>query len=415
MNQAGLPAQIIISPSVTDTPVPTLFFTETPRPTFTHLPTDPVTPQPGVNLNGSDNPNGEGNLNGDATQVFTGNGMLISSVKSAYEFGQYDQCITTVSELLDSMPEWALGYYYRGMSKDRIALKTHALNEYNQLLDEARADLDKAIAIGPVDSRFFTGRAQIFAHRQGVLENRTSEIEALNISIDNLDAGTRLGRYEGEDSIFYKPLFLAGVDRCQEAVDLAQKLISENPTSKQLKIYEYGFMAIGYLCLEDYANARQANEMPMQNSPDRDTQALQARILIGLGDIDAAYSVIDNSIASNPNYGGDRYYLRALLNWDRGEKDLARQDLTKGSGSTWYHGGIFAYVSGLMMLDSGDSARAAELFKYADATVQVTEGPWLRNRIRDALASLNIPHQEPTPNISFAATPIIFEQLTPAP
>jgi tetratricopeptide (TPR) repeat protein len=190
------------------------------------------------------------------------------------------------------MPEWSTGYFYRGMCKDRVALKTHSLDLYNQLLDEARADLDKAIAIGPIDSRYFTGRAQIISHRQAVFENRTSEIEALNIGIDNLDAGARLGRYAGEDSEFYKPLFLSGVGRCQEAVDLAQKIIAANSTSKQLKIYEYGFMAIGYLCLEDYANAKQANEMPMQNFPDRDTQTLQARILVGLGDMDAAYSGI---------------------------------------------------------------------------------------------------------------------------
>lgn len=396
-------AQSNFTETATEIFIPQIVSTQTPWPTFTHLPTVFETPQPDVARNT------------DATQADISLGLKISAVKMAYDSGQYDQCITTVSELLERMPEWSAGYYYRGMSKDRIALKTHTLDSYNQLLDEAREDLDKAIALGPVDSRYFTGRAQIYSHRQAVLENRTSEIEALNIGIDNLDAGARLGRYAGEDSEFYKPLFLSGVGRCQEAVDLAQKLISENPTSRQLKNYEYGFMAIGYLCLEDYAMAKQANEMPMQNNPDRDTLSLQARILIGLGEMDAAYSVIDRSISSNPNFGGDRYYLRALLHWDRGEKDLARQDLTKGSGSTWYHGGIFAYVAGLMFLDEGDQAKAAELFKYADATVKYEEGPWLRNRIREALAGMNIPQQEPTPNVLFAVTPIIFEQLTPEP
>lgn len=403
INRGEIAAMSNNSEAITGTPMPPLISTQTPWPTFTHLPTVFETPQP------------ETSQSGDATQVYESLGFQITAARKAFDTKQYDQCITSYTNLLQKMPNWTSGYNNRGGCKDSVAGKSHNLETYNQLLDEALADLDKAIAIGPEKNRYFSQRAFIYYHKQLVLENRSSEFDALKIGLENIDVGIRLGKYAESDSEIDKPLFLNGLGRCQESIDLAGKILAENPNDIDVLKSEYEYLSTGYMCLGDYATARRMNEKLLVFTNDCDALARQTRIFIGLGDNDQAYSVIDKCISGSPNYAGDRYYLRALLHWDRGEKDLARQDLLAGAGNTWYHGGLFAYVAGLIAMDEGDRTKAIELFKYAEATVKIEEAPWLKTRIRNSLSGLNISEQEPTPNIVFASTPIIFEQLTPAP
>jgi tetratricopeptide (TPR) repeat protein len=389
------------TPLVTETQLPPIAPTNTPWPTFTHLPLVSSTVQPA------------GEITGQSTQVYESLGFQITAARRALDTDQYDECINYYNTLLQKLPNFTSGYQNRSICKNKKAGRSHDLETYNSLLNEAQADVDKAISLGPVKSKYLNERAFVFYHKQLVFENHTSEIAALNIGLDNMQNAVRLG--DDPDSSIDMPLFFNELGRCQEGVDLVNQLLEAKPADRNFIVSLYDNLANGYLCLEDYTRAKQVIENLIQMNPNCDAYSTETRILIGLGDLDQAYSVIDKCISGSPSFGGDRYYLRALLHWDRGEKELARQDLTTGSGYTWYHGGLYAYLMGLISLDAGDQAQGIEYLKYAESTVKVSEGPWLKHRIRESLSSLGIPEQSPTPNIMFDATPIVFDQLTPAP
>jgi tetratricopeptide (TPR) repeat protein len=352
-------------------------------------------------------------LTTDPTRVYESLGFQVTAARLALDKKQNEECIQYYDRLLEAMPNWTSGYYNRGVCKDGSALKLHDLESYKVKMADALVDVDKAIALGPVKGKYFAERGYIYRNIQEVIENSTSEQAALKIAIDNIQTGINLGDEPNLQADL--PSFLHESGQCQESVDLAKKLLETGIYDLNIKTLLYDSIATGYLCLGDYSSAKPVMEKRIQMSADCDAYSLQTSILIGLGEQDQAYKIIDGCIKDSPNFGGYRYYLRSLIHWDRGEKELARQDLQAGAGNTWSHGGLCAYVAGLVALDDGDQASGKELLKYAESTFKNREGLWVKDRIRSSLASLNIPQQDPTPVVTFQVTPIIFQQLTPAP
>ena len=119
-----------------------------------------------------------------------------------------------------------------------------------------------------------------------------------------------------------------------------------------------------------------------------------------------AYQTVDQDIQTTPDYGGYRYYLRALIYYDQGEFDQARQDLLVGSGNVWYEGGLHAYLQGMLALRDGDQKTGTEWIHYAAMTYQTHEGLWLKKRIDQQLTKLNIQYISPTPEIHWEITPL---------
>ena len=123
--------------------------------------------------------------------------------------------------------------------------------------------------------------------------------------------------------------------------------------------------------------------------------------------------MIDRSIQNKPDFHGYRFYLRALIYFDRGDIDLARQDLLTGSGYTWYHRGLYAYLMGMLALYDGDLDEGKAWLQYAAASMQPEEGLWLKKRIQSELTRLDALVPTPTPGVKWDVTPIPPQRVTP--
>jgi tetratricopeptide (TPR) repeat protein len=323
----------------------------------------------------------------------------------------YDQCIEYYDKILKDLPNWPTGYLDRSICKRKKAQKSNNAELYKEGVLDAIKDVDKAIEIGPVDGYYFIERSYDFTDIRNVVENATSERELLQIALDNIRTGIRLG-VDDPDSLVMEPTTLIEMGRCEEGLAIAKRQLFDYD---QTPIPLLESIAEGDLCLGNYDQAKKDIENVFSYVNDSSSDiALEAAILIGLGKPDNAYRVVDESIKNNPNFGGHRYYLRALINWDRGEKEAAINDLQIGSGNTWFHGGIYAYIVGLYAIENGDTENGIEYLKYAESTIHVhQEGPWLKERIRKRLAELQIEEQTPTPVMKIQSTPIQFEKITP--
>jgi tetratricopeptide (TPR) repeat protein len=355
-------------------------------------------------------PSPESYSSNDPIQVLQTLSFEATQAKYLLLTNKYDQCIEYYDSILENLPNWPTGYYNRSICKRMKAQKSHNGEVYKEGMLEAIKDVDKAIEIGPVNGYYFFERSNDFTNLRDVLENTTSEKELLQIALDNIQTGIRLG-VSAPDSLVMEPITLNEMGRCKEGLEKAKLRLlqyDEAPISLLQSI------TVGDLCLGDYEQARKDIQQVLSNHEDSDTDtSLYASILIGLGNPDDAFRVVNESINDRPDFGGYRYYIRALINWDRGEKETAINDLQAGSGNTWFHGGLYAYLVGLYSIKNGDMKNGIEYLKYAEGTTRIQEGPWLKDRIRKSLAEYHIDQQTPTPAMKIQSTPIQFEKITP--
>jgi tetratricopeptide (TPR) repeat protein len=386
------------SPTTTATP-------STPTGTITHTPSPPIMRTRTPGRIPSSTPTS------DLTKVYESLGFKVTEAKNARDDGQNDICIQKYDELLAQMPNWANGNFYRAVCKRRLAEKSHSLVEYRDLIVSGISDVDKAISIDPEIGWYYAEHSYQYYDLIEVYENSPADDALLQIALDNIQTSVRMGDYD-ENSQAKIPLYLIQLGRCQEGVDEAKRQIASFPVNQTPVIDLYDYLAQGYQCLGDYTKANQTINQRLKINKNCKPYMLQTSILIGLGQKNKALETIDRCINEYPSFGGYRYYLRSLLHWDRGEKDLARADNITGYGYTWYHGGLFAYMAGLILIDEGEQEAGLEFLKYAESSAREFEGPWLKKRIRASLASLNIPQQNPTPAATFVVTPIVFENLS---
>jgi hypothetical protein len=77
-----------------------------------------------------------------------------------------------------------------------------------------------------------------------------------------------------------------------------------------------------------------------------------------------------------------------------------------GSGNTWFHGGLYAYLMGMLDLQDGNQREARKWIEEAAATFTPDEGLWLKERIDEQINQLGIKYREPRPKIHWWVTPI---------
>ena len=90
-------------------------------------------------------------------------------------------------------------------------------------------------------------------------------------------------------------------------------------------------MAETYACLGQYEKAlEKINEALKCNCDFWQYNIFKAEILYFLGAKDQALEILNKDIELAPGSAGSRYYHRALIYYDQGKYDLARDDLEDG-------------------------------------------------------------------------------------
>lgn len=308
------------------------------------------------------------------------------------------------SEVTPLNPEDANTYFQRATSVYQSAVPKGSLETYISQLDQALANIDKAISLNPGDGDFYSLRQSIYFSLAGTVEYDVDRQYLVAIALDNAYKAYELGttaQYPERIII----VDLIGTNQCQKALNETQKLIDQSPAGD---ISVGGLLHIrsqAYACLGRLDDALQSVNDSMFNNVNMEYKNdLKVQYLLMLGRYDEALPILDERIQES-NLTGWLHYMRAEAYYNLGKKNLVQKELNDGMVRTWGRGGWLAYVEAQIALNENRIEDAIRLFQFSEATLDQTYNP-LRWKIQEQLELLNAQPLILSPSVHYQSTPI---------
>jgi tetratricopeptide (TPR) repeat protein len=340
--------------------------------------------------------------------------LYINTAKGLMDQGKCAEAIAYWDLALSAYPEYREGYHHRAQCYMSLLENQRSYNEYADYLHIALEDLDTAIALGPPYGDQYLDRARVYRKLVGLEEYTVDMAYYSAISLENRQAAVHLGNSTAH-SEYQIPYILIEMNRCQEGLVEAQKLIDRNPALADQDFTFANMQSNGLLCLGRLDQALSLAEKAIRISPATPAnKLLRAIILYQMGRQTAALEQINELIEADPYYSGFRYYLRAMIYYDQGNLEQAEDDLYRGAGNTWGRGELYAYLQARFALDNGDREEGIRLLQFAEATSSYLFNP-LRDKMRKELAALGAEPLDPELAVAITATPLPPALLVPPP
>jgi len=331
--------------------------------------------------------------------------------------GKFAEAVLAWDSVLRVLPEYGEGYYQRARVSLELMGNQRVHSEYRALLDQAYQDIDMAIALSPVvnGDHFYT-RFQILDRLAAEEVFTINQTQIWLLALENLQRSLALGNTVpfSEQSL---PFAFAALGEGRKGLSETERLIRARGPSAPPSCTLITALAENYEVTEQFSEALRRIDGIVDDCPTARALRDRAWILYNLGRLVEARAQLNEMIEKEPDYGGWRYYLRALISYDQGKFDEAQSDLAVGESQTWYREGIYAYLVGRFALADGDKEGAIELLRYAEATLGIIgTGPFGRRIVRE-LAALGASPYEITPQVIIPSTPMPTLQptITPRP
>ena len=327
--------------------------------------------------------------------------------------GKHAEAILLLDQVIQSAPELDEPYFLRAASYHSLMKQQRSQLEYQDYLDKALADIDKAIAIRPDNGNYYMLREYILVNLAGMQNNQVDGQRVSGYALENAGAALSLGATLDEypDRIYVIQLIYA--NRCEEAVQQLQEMINRTDPNDQSIGGLYHTQSQAYICLGQIDKAIKMVDKSMFNKINMEWKyELKARYLYQAGRGDEALQLLNQLIEQKPSYDGWRYYLRALVYQEMGEREKAEEDLMMGAGNTWGRVGLYSYVQGKVALEDGNVEEGIAMLQQAEATLDILFTP-LRKRIQAELEQLGAKPLEITPSVMLDATSIPTMQARP--
>ncbi len=398
-------------------------------PNSTTVPTSilPVEPQMSQSSSCPSAPDGPAPQSSSFSDRFNAVIGEVQTTKMLMEQQQYAAAILCWDDVLNRVPEYADAYYQRSQSYRALTHNQHVQSAYQDYLAHALADLNQAISLAPEMGDYYFARYEI---EKMLAENETFLVDQnfwYTQAYSDITLANRLGTV-GELADRQPGFLLVDLERCDEAVNEFNRLLSINTHGPSAGLNTG--LAVSAQCLGKYKEALKYIDYAIRLHPSFERSFARATILYNLGRLDEALIEVNKLIAEQKYYCGCRYYLRAIIYYDQGEKDLAQADIDFGTGQTWVRGGIRSYILGHWALDAGEREQGIALLQEAEASLTWRYGS-LRKRVQQELVALNssplslsisvpptptlIPVtpqvQPPTPIVNILDKPLFFQGL----
>jgi len=332
---------------------------------------------------------------------------LLAQAESLNTQGNYAEAVQTLNQAITYAPNSDKAYYLRASSYYHLLEHQRVLSEYQDYVLAGLKDVDSAIAIQPGIGDYYSLREELLVSLLSIMDYRADRIHLNDYAIENDIAAIALGAtlQEYPDRTYASDLIFA--ERCDQAVQLLQGLIDTTDPKDSSIGGLYHLQSRAYICLGNIDKAVSLVKKSMFNNLNMEIKnELLATYLFQDGQEEQALKLMDDLLKANPYYGGERYYLRAAINYKLGNREQAENDVETGAGNTWFHAGLYSYVLGKMALDDGDTEEGIQLLQNAEATLDVLYTP-LRKQILIDLKELGA--------VPLVVTPSVMEDATSIP
>lgn len=325
--------------------------------------------------------------------------------------GKFDQALPLWSQVIDQSPNWDIAHYERALCYYNLLPKIHILQQYQDYARSALSDMDIAITLQPRNGDYYSFRHDVIVTFEDWEEYRVNRQAITRIAHDNIQAALALGysqSYRFTDRVAASDLFVLG--QCDQGLAETQQMLQATPPNDASITGLYRMEAEGDACLGRLDEAVQAIDASLQSKNQLNGKTYEkAAYLYQSRKLDEALAVLNDNIAVAPTFQGYRYYLRALIYYEQGNKDQALSDLQTGSQYTWEREALYAYVNGKLALDAGQKQEGIQQLQMAEATLDDHFYPLIW-RIQKELTGLGAQPLSITPSISLTSTPIPINQ-----
>jgi tetratricopeptide (TPR) repeat protein len=323
-----------------------------------------------------------------------------------YDNYEYDKVLDLYEKMIaldPNNPEVYVesAYYFR-----RIANNKHSLDDFMDILNRGVATVNKGIEVDPKYGDLYAQRAFLFGTMANAYAYRVDGYTLNQLALDNLQASNSLGSKRMQHPERYWVNYLAFARQCDQAVTEANRLAAVEPPDDTYEPTIESVLELAYACKGDYKKALEYYLIDLRKTNSQDDACSCSSVYYYLlGKSDETLEKLNKSISDYPNYYGSRYFLRALIEYDRGEYDQALIDAQHADGNAWAFGMNSAYIQGLNAARLGQTEEAIRNLQYAEATFGGTYY-FVAERAREELKKLKATPLVITPSVPITATPM---------
>ena len=341
----------------------------------------------------------------------------IVNAKQAMDNKDYEKAIPYLDKAIDLAPKNYLPYAMRAKCFFEMTTDERSLDVYNSNLQKALTDIDLAISLHTEEAELYSLRRDIIVYMSLVTTNHVDNEYLIKSAIDNgrkfLSLSSSLERRLRISALLAGDLINIG--QCNEGMQMVEDLKKkvqpgDNPTYGSLMVS----MAAGYACQGDMDKAVQSMDeiMSKSNGYLKPRVYFRSLYLYQAGKTQQALDALNVSINSDPTFAGNRYFLRALIDLDMGDKEKAVKDLNMGESYTWDRSAVYAYTKAKIAILDENKADAVYWLQDAEAACASDESV-LHKKILEELSQLGAQPLELSIDVNIQTTPM--PPVTPIP
>jgi tetratricopeptide (TPR) repeat protein len=318
--------------------------------------------------------------------------------------GRCVEAMRILNKLIEEKPNGALAYERRIICN--MNFQSNVFSEAQGYRLAALQDANTLIKLKPKSGGYRALRDEILREMATFEVYTVNEFAIYDLANQDVLKAVELGVVPSSYVYRHYARNLIEGNHCEAGLAETQKLIDQTtmPSSDFGQYYSM-YLTEAYLCLGKLDKALEsAQYMTCDDAVSTCKSGLLAEIYLQAGDYEKALNTINSMITSQPVGGGWRYFIRALIYYEQGHKELASQDLEVGDAYSWYGNGVYWYVKAKLAFDAGDTENGIAYLQRAEQTLDVGLTP-LRKQIIKELKAHGEEPIELAPNLPFTLPP----------
>ena len=318
--------------------------------------------------------------------------------------GRYVEAMRVLDPLIEDKPKWALAYERRIICN--MNFQSNVFSEAQGYRLAALQDANTLIKLKPKSGGYRALRDEILREMATFEVYSVNQFAIYDLANQDVLKAIELGVVSSSYAFRHYARNLIEGNHCEEGLAETQKLIDQTTRqSTDFGQYYSMYLTKAYLCLGELDKALESAQYMTCDDPVSSCKSgLLAEIYLQSGDYENALNTINSMINSQPVGGGWRYFIRAMIYYEQGQKELALQDLELGDSYMWYENGTYWYVKAKLAFDAGDKENGIAYLQRAEQTLDVSYTP-LRKQIITELKAHGEEPIELTPNLPFTPAP----------
>ncbi len=307
--------------------------------------------------------------------------------------GRFNDAILILNQVIASDPNRIEAHDLRS-----IAYQNSSSNDY---------DIDKMIELQPANGNNYAYRELLLRTLADLPPDSATKFAIYKLANDNVKKALELGVTSDHDYVIrHYARNLIESNHCEDGLNETQALVNQtNPQDPIMSTYNI-YLTEAYLCLNKLDKALEtAQKIRCDNSATSCRLMYLSEVYFQSGETEKALALLNHSIDQEPTFGGWRYFIRALIYYDQGKKELALQDLKTGDNYTWYGNGVYWYVKAKIAFDDGDNKNGILYLQYAESTLDIPYTP-LRQKILKELELRGASPMIMSPQVPLETTPV---------